>query len=197
MGAGGKRSIPDGAEDTCVRADTPAAGSVVEGRGGGRRCADRVVQVGRTEDRRGSPGGGSERRPGPRLLREWGGARPRISEWLPTGPPPDGGRRIEYGVPQVADRAEPFESQIRAGLAGRTAELERLAVTASWLPTMAHRPSSWIGLIHEPSVPASYATATANRVSVSSVSRPPRSKRAIWSRTSCSTVSRTSVAKPT
>jgi len=35
---------------------------------------------------------------------------------------------IEYAVPQVADRAEPFASRIRAGLAGRTAELERLAV---------------------------------------------------------------------
>lgn len=35
---------------------------------------------------------------------------------------------IEYGVPQVADRAEPFVSRIRARLAGRTAELERLAV---------------------------------------------------------------------
>ena len=35
---------------------------------------------------------------------------------------------IEYGVPQVADRAEPFASRLRAGLAGRTAELERLAV---------------------------------------------------------------------
>ena len=34
---------------------------------------------------------------------------------------------IEYGVPQVADRPEPFESPIRARLAGRTAELERLA----------------------------------------------------------------------
>ena len=32
---------------------------------------------------------------------------------------------IEYGVPQVADRPEPFESRIRARLAGRTAELER------------------------------------------------------------------------
>jgi transposase-like protein len=35
---------------------------------------------------------------------------------------------IEYGVPQVADRAEPFMSRVRARLAGRTAELERLAV---------------------------------------------------------------------
>ena len=35
---------------------------------------------------------------------------------------------IEYGVPQVADRAEPFVSRVRAGLAGRTAELEQLAV---------------------------------------------------------------------
>ena len=35
---------------------------------------------------------------------------------------------IEYGVPQVADRAEPFVSRVWAGLAGRTAELERLAV---------------------------------------------------------------------
>jgi putative transposase len=35
---------------------------------------------------------------------------------------------IEYGVPQVTDRPEPFVSRVRAGLAGRTAELERLAV---------------------------------------------------------------------
>jgi len=35
---------------------------------------------------------------------------------------------IEYGVPQVADRAELFVSRVRAGLAGRTAELEQLAV---------------------------------------------------------------------
>jgi len=35
---------------------------------------------------------------------------------------------IEYGVPQVADRRDPFVSRVRAGLAGRTAELERLAV---------------------------------------------------------------------
>src|SRR2546427_353828 len=35
---------------------------------------------------------------------------------------------IDYGVPQVADRPEPFVSRVRAGLAGRTAELERLAV---------------------------------------------------------------------
>jgi putative transposase len=35
---------------------------------------------------------------------------------------------IEYSVPQVADRAESFGSRVRAGLAGRTAELERLAV---------------------------------------------------------------------
>ena len=35
---------------------------------------------------------------------------------------------IEYGVPQVADRAEPFVSRVRAGVAGRTAELEQLAV---------------------------------------------------------------------
>ncbi len=35
---------------------------------------------------------------------------------------------IEYGVPQVAERAEPFVSRVRAGLAGRTAELEQLAI---------------------------------------------------------------------
>ena len=35
---------------------------------------------------------------------------------------------IDYGVPQVADRGEPFVSRVRAGLAGRTAELEQLAV---------------------------------------------------------------------
>ena len=35
---------------------------------------------------------------------------------------------IEYGVPQVADRGEPFVSRVRAGLPGRTAELEQLAL---------------------------------------------------------------------
>ena len=35
---------------------------------------------------------------------------------------------IEYAVPQVADRADPFVSRVCAGLTGRTAELERLAV---------------------------------------------------------------------
>src|SRR5437773_1474671 len=35
---------------------------------------------------------------------------------------------IEYGVPQAAARAEPFRSQVRAIIEGRTAELERLAV---------------------------------------------------------------------
>ncbi len=35
---------------------------------------------------------------------------------------------IEYGVPQVSDRAEPFRSKVREILKGRTAELERLAV---------------------------------------------------------------------
>ena len=35
---------------------------------------------------------------------------------------------IEYGVPPVADRAEPFAPRVRAGLVGRPAELQRLAV---------------------------------------------------------------------
>ena len=35
---------------------------------------------------------------------------------------------IEYGVPQVADRPEPFVSRIGTQLAGPTAELKRLAV---------------------------------------------------------------------
>ena len=35
---------------------------------------------------------------------------------------------VEYGVPQVADRAEPFHSQVREQLSGRTDELERLVV---------------------------------------------------------------------
>ncbi|HEY6239841.1 MAG TPA: IS256 family transposase [Burkholderiales bacterium] len=35
---------------------------------------------------------------------------------------------IEYGVPQVADRAEGFRSKIREIIKGRTGELERLAV---------------------------------------------------------------------
>ena len=35
---------------------------------------------------------------------------------------------IEYGVPQVADRTKPFVSRVRVGGAGRTAELEQLAV---------------------------------------------------------------------
>ena len=35
---------------------------------------------------------------------------------------------IEYSAPQIADRAEPFRSQLRTVLAGRTEELEGLAV---------------------------------------------------------------------
>lgn len=35
---------------------------------------------------------------------------------------------IGYGVPQIADRAEPFRSQIREIVAGRTEELEALAI---------------------------------------------------------------------
>jgi transposase-like protein len=35
---------------------------------------------------------------------------------------------IEYGVPQIADRAEPFRSQVREVVRGRTEELGRLAV---------------------------------------------------------------------
>ena len=35
---------------------------------------------------------------------------------------------MEYSAPQVADRAEPFRSKIRAILGGRTEELEALAV---------------------------------------------------------------------
>src|SRR5687767_9696850 len=36
--------------------------------------------------------------------------------------------RSSTGSPQVADRAEPFVSRVRGGVAGRTAELEQLAV---------------------------------------------------------------------
>jgi transposase-like protein len=35
---------------------------------------------------------------------------------------------VEYGAPQIADRVEPFRSKIRSVLAGRTEELEGLAV---------------------------------------------------------------------
>ena len=35
---------------------------------------------------------------------------------------------IEYAAPQVSDLAEPYRSQVRERLAGRTEELERLAV---------------------------------------------------------------------
>jgi transposase-like protein len=36
--------------------------------------------------------------------------------------------RVEYAAPQVADRPEPFESQIRPWLKGQTEQLEKLAV---------------------------------------------------------------------
>jgi putative transposase len=35
---------------------------------------------------------------------------------------------VEYAVPQLSDTAEPWRSEIRAALAGRTEELERLAI---------------------------------------------------------------------
>ena len=135
VGAGGKRSIPDGSEDTCVRADTPAAGGVAEGRRGGRRCPVRAVQAGRAEDRRGSPGGGGERRPGPGLLRERGGARARVPEWLPAGPAADGGRRHRVRgaagrgsrrAVRVADPGGAGRADRRARAAGRRAVRPRL-----------------------------------------------------------------------
>jgi putative transposase len=42
---------------------------------------------------------------------------------------------IEYGVPQVADRAEPFVSRVQAGLAGRTAENRAVEMYARGLST--------------------------------------------------------------
>lgn len=36
--------------------------------------------------------------------------------------------RIEYGCPQVRDTVEPFRSQVREAIGGRTEELERLAI---------------------------------------------------------------------
>jgi putative transposase len=68
------------------------------------------------EDRGGGAGSRGRRRGRAGLLRA-GRGRLRTAE----GP-------IEYGVPQAADRAEPFVSRVRARLAGRTAELERLAL---------------------------------------------------------------------
>jgi hypothetical protein len=58
------------------------------------------------------------------------GAKPgrRYREWHPARPAPEAEGAIENAVPQVADRAEPFASRIRVGLAGRTSKLERLAV---------------------------------------------------------------------
>jgi transposase-like protein len=47
---------------------------------------------------------------------------------LPERTAGHGGGRDRVRLPQVADRAEPFVSQVHAGLAGRTAELEQLAV---------------------------------------------------------------------
>lgn len=35
---------------------------------------------------------------------------------------------VQYSMPQAADRAEPFVSRVRTRVAGRTAELERLAI---------------------------------------------------------------------
>ena len=119
-----------GSEDTCVRADTPAVGGVAEGGRGGRRCPDRVVQAGGTEDRRGGPGGGGERRPGSGLLRERGGARARVPEWLSAEPAADGGRRHRVRRPpgggsgrplRVADPGGPGRTDRRARAAGRRA----------------------------------------------------------------------------
>jgi Transposase, Mutator family len=44
----------------------------------------------------------------------------------PSGSPSE--RRLEYAAPQVRDTPEPFISSVRAALAGRTRELERLTV---------------------------------------------------------------------
>ncbi len=74
----------------------------------------------------GNAGGRGGRGGGARVLRKWRGAGRRLLHWV--SPQPSAHGPIAFGVPPVADRTEPFVSRVRAGLAGRTAELERLAV---------------------------------------------------------------------
>ena len=78
------------------------------------------------EDRGGSAGG--HRRAGPRLLRERRRTPTRVPQGLSARSPAYRRGPLESGVPQVADRPEPFVSRVRPGLAGRTAALEQLAV---------------------------------------------------------------------
>ena len=59
---------------------------------------------------------------------EAGGTRRRLPQGYRRGQLRTAQGAIEYGVLQVAARPEPFVSRVWAGLAGRTAELERLAV---------------------------------------------------------------------
>src|SRR3989440_80800 len=53
-------------------------------------------------------------------------SKPKLAGWRRRLRAAEGG--IDCGVPQGAEGAEPFVSRVRAGLAGRTAELEQLAV---------------------------------------------------------------------
>ena len=53
-----------------------------------------------------------------RLLRERRRGWSRVSQWLSRGRLRTAEGAIEYGVPQVADCAEPFLSRVRGGLPG-------------------------------------------------------------------------------
>ena len=50
------------------------------------------------------------------------------TEPLLAEPQRSAGNYRQYGVPHVADMAAPWQSEVRAALAGRTEELERVAI---------------------------------------------------------------------
>jgi transposase-like protein len=123
-----RRGIPRGDENTGLAANKPEAERDADARRGRRRrraelltlAVRKIVEEALEAEVREALGRGyyeSGGEPGRGYRNGYRRGRLRTSEGA-----------IEYGVPQVADRAEPFVSRGRGGLTGRTAELEQPAV---------------------------------------------------------------------
>src|SRR5207247_4991630 len=124
VGAGGKRRHPRGVENTGLGADKPEAQRAADAEGDARSeliklAVRKIVEEALEAEVAEAVGRGyyeNGAAPGAGYRNGYRRGRLRTAEGA-----------IEYGVPQVADRAEPFVSRVRASLAGRTAALEQLA----------------------------------------------------------------------
>ena len=101
---------------------------LIEGRlssADGRAAAGKA---GDPSDRRGGIGGREPGRPRPRLLRARRITGPGLAQRCAHGRLKTAEGLVDYAAPQIAGRDEPFRSEIRESLKGRTQALEDLAV---------------------------------------------------------------------